>query len=1357
MRAAMQLAREIARVVDSRRHRIVRRALGLWRLHAQGLATHSMNAARHVGSREAGARRLGAVLERNLLRRKARVWARLVWSAVAATGRLEWEHEVRVQRERLAVAARSRSARRTISIAWFAWKDAWVQGRHRGEVETLRAQRGTAILASFTRRKELAVQRQALELWRARVGQVRKRERAVSRMATCLLRAEVRHQRALGVRCLVRWRLECAMHGKALAEEAKVSVEMAFRGQAIVAILRRRRLHRLGKGFRRLYHHKTLAAYVTKEEQARRDGLSRGLRGIRRMITRTTQKRVVRAFARWRCFAAEMGQNNDRALLLSARRRAGAQVLCALVSHRESCMLSRGWALWRSRAASAAVHDGERASADLRVSGARHSAGARLLLMTLSVVRRRALGKAWGVWCREARAAADAELKSMEKHFHLARTLTRVERRAQLARVSRAWRVWARQVRVAATLVRATRCVRRAQLAHGMARWRLACHRRKHSEADVGRASAESALRGHAIAALVRRHRVRQLREGFSRLFDHGAWAIYGAKEEAARLDRVARGLHVIVRTCARRRERRKLATLGHWQQFAAESRRQDDRALLQRAGRRAAAKALASLVSRRESASIARTWGIWRAGAATAAVHEGERASADQRVFGARRFAGARLVAGVLAGARRRALGQAWAVWCKEVKAAADAELQIMEKHFHLARTLTRVERRAQLARVGRAWRAWCELVRAEGEAELLALERHFHIAQVVARVVRRAQQRRLRTAWGLWSRLAARGRYRATGSTAVLPRGLLAATRNVQAPAHARAAAEGAVGTVAAATQRSRAERSRCVRHQAAAVAVRGLLRRADTRALAHSLQKWKGVTVSSAGREARVILGCTRLSIILADHEASCLYGRWRKWVAWSIAEGRRLEQAAEAESWAVAEAAERETKMALAAKALAAIVSRWETRVRRDHLRGWARAVGSDSPQRIVQVVGAAAALRRKLGGTPSPGSLSVAQPPVEPGRSPGASLRSPRISTIRLSPLRQRVDNGTRPSSPRLGGVYGTYTDDASPPAVEGRRQAWWSGGSNADSSVLSVSHSPSSITASPYRGSPLNSHRVSVEPDDHGSLDLSASTIGVDSVRLHSAGDSASPRLGVAAPAALATSAAMTSPLTNDSPGGSLAYTSESPLLGESVLKSRSDMGEADDGVLSDRSVAREWSWIDDDEHSVSAHTDSAPAGVAGGDDVVGTPERSRSRARVVSSSGGGGVDGGRTGSTRYREPQCGRSQPYVPGSIHESPSKRDRRWEEFDEDGEGAADSSESFVVEPSCDAGEERRESGTMDARSEGSSVDERSRAQVFLDKIRVVFWRRSFKRWVRVHRDALYDLRMMTATKKVLMHAL
>lgn len=1404
-------ARELTRVAERRRRSTLRRSLHLWHRQAEGQLAHAISLDHQASSRRSGARRLGMVLDRNLLRRKARVWARLLGSAVAASGRVEQDRKAQAHRERLAAASEARASRRLLSVAWLAWKEAACHGRHRSELDTMRVTRGAAIMAKITTRKEEGTQRRALSVWREQARRARNRERGLARLLSCLMRSEARVGHVRVMRCLTRWRLVCALSGRAAAQGDKASAEASFRGHKIAAILSRKRLRRLSEGFRCLAYNRTSCVNGSKEEHAKRASISLGFRTLRRTIVRRSHTRLMSMFARWRCYAAEVGQEGNRALLVSAQRRASAQMLGSFFSRHESFLLSRAWTVWHSGAASAAIHDGERASADLRVSSARHSAGARLLATTLSSARRRRLWKVWTVWRNEVKAAADEELQSMEKHFHLARTLTRVERRNQLARLERAWRTWHRHTRSIACLPRVAGRVHRAQLANSMTRWRLASVQQGQAEAEEGRAAAEAAVRARALVVLVKRVAQRQLAEGFQRLVEHGAWVIYWSRKEESRKGRLSQGVHILTRAWARRKERCKLSALAQWRFFVSESRRDGDKKLSQAAGKRAAAKALAGLVNGRGKSSIVRAWAVWLSGTTSAAVYEGERASADRRVCGARRSAGARLLIGTLGAARRRALLNAWQTWRNEAKSAADAELQLMEKHFHLARTITRVERRTQVAKMGKAWRVWRDVVRIEEEAEIRALERNFHVAQTVARVVQRTQERRLLRAWGLWARTAARGWPQASGPSSSFRSGLLAAaSRSSHAPSLARAKADltpvasgfdpGIATNFTAKQLHERADHSRDVRQKAGAVAIRGLLRRADARCLMRSWRVWRSATIARATQDARTILGATRLAEVLEEAEenrnAQDMRHCWRKWLEQSLAENRRLEQEEEAASWEVAEAEERKMKEAAAITVRKATenggigdVSQVWSRPGADpgarspatNETNSSRTSPSDarddgSPDKVsvdkALRSSALSALKRRLRGESSQDSLAVSSPAsVATARSPVDAVVRP---SIPRSPWRHeggRYDKS--PMSPRLPNRH-SVDEERGGEAVAttpGNAEHWWGEFSSSSSSSLSfqrrsvppLEREINNVTHAdaPCEDGTLN---AAMEQDDMGSLELSASPEGIRAFRPLSVGTrAASP--GYESPPTLPAAevnnvgAKMTPRIAAGSPAGSLAYMSDySPLVGIDMLQSLSGNGDVNDSGMGP---------LQGDSGELLIGNGFAHELVIPGEDnrdatETQTPTLSSPRAHQFTVSGTGALEsrtattpdqpsppetgfsngGGGRSSGRSNKAPSSRSPPYVGGSVgalssdHGSP-----QWYDVDE-GEQETPVYQTFG---GSHTGERRTEQALH---ADDRTVD----AEAFVARIRVVLWRRAFRRWVSVDRDAVYNQRMMDTTRKV-----
>lgn len=549
------------------------------------------------------------------------------------------------------------------------------------------------------------------------------------------------------------------------------------------------------------------------------------------------------------------------------------------------------------------------------------------------------------------------------------------------------------------------------------------------------------------------------------------------------------------------------------------------------------------------------------------------------------------------------------------------------MEKHFHLARTLTRVERRTQLAKMGRAWRTWGEVVRAEGEAELQRFERHFHVAQTVARVVARAHQRRLSRAWSLWARLAARGRPARRGvsaSLSSLPLLGAAAARGSHGGASrlARvgvATSPGPGGIVAAppsaavdsATteqlrlqqqqQQQQARRSVAVMYEAGAGAVRGLLRRAEARRLSCSWRAWRKATTADATRQARAILGATRIEELFVEaqknHTARVLRRSWAKWAGWSTEEGGRLEREAEAASWAEAEAeADAAAADAAAAAAAAAAVQAagvteegpatgaggrannlWSTGtvqhestppagtpttegVKTPHGDG---RVG-ENPGRVAASASppgsAVSALRRRLRGETSL-ELPPAAATAETSRSPSDVIPPPgRLASATSPPLPRALAGGLEtPASllppQRFAGARG----DSTPP---GSGQAW-SDQLNYSSSPFSPSQPPAAAgVAMPSTSFSLNGRAHPEEAAAPFPADRPGEDLRSNSLDLTASGESfGAPQSRSAVGRALPTTTAdaTTVGVALASPEGSLAaYMSDSsPLLGESVLMFR--------------------------------------------------------------------------------------------------------------------------------------------------------------------------------------------------------
>ena len=1372
-RASVQVARELARVVERRHQRILRRSLQHWYRNVEGQVAHTTTVGQEVKSREAGTLRLRAVLERNLLGRKARAWARFVGAAIAASRRREQEFNAQRRQDLFVAAAGFRTSRRLLSRTWLAWKGVWAEGKHMGEVRALRAERATSALYTIISRREDVLRRYALVTWRAQASMTRERERGISAIVLCLMRSRARTEREITVRSLAQWRLVCSVERKATTEKQRVSAEAIFKGQAVAEILRRRRLQRLSEGFRHLIHHNAMVVFRTKEAQARRDNTSRGLRSIQRVLARRSERYLMVSFVRWRWNAAGIGQQSDRALLVSAQWRAAAQILGAIFARNKMFALSRAWSHWRSNAATAAVHDGERASANLRVSDARRSVGIRLMTTTICSARRRVLSKAWSSWLRAVRDEADARARAREKYASLARTLMRIEKRNRVEKIGRAWRRWNACARIVTRLDQILRRARRVRQVDAMNRWRLASLQHRQTVAEERRAIAESMIRARTLAVLAKGRRYRQLRQGFHRLVEHGAWAIYWSKERIARRERQSRGFQVLGRTIARLRERSKLAAMSRWRSFAAESSRRHDKALLHAAAKRSGAKTLVALISRRSYTSLARAWAMWRSTSAAAGAQEGERASANLRVSQANRDGGVRLLVGALCSARRRSLIKAWVIWGEEARTAAEHELRSMEKYLHLARTLHRVNRRAQLTKMDRAWWEWRETVRIEGDAEVQAMERHYNIAQTVTRVMKRVERRRLARAWGVWGRLAARGLPRVSASLPSFPIELRAAARSAYAPfltlAKMDAAASPDSRPGRASDQNALAERSRVVRHRAGAVAMRGILRRSVARSLLRSWRTWRAATATDVSRKAKRVFGEARLSKALSEfienYHARVVRRSWKRWVAMmSMAESARLEQAENAGSLVLAETEDRNMEASTGAQILARVTQRRETRALYSCLIAWVHVAGITTREGCVtdstlplsrpspndsEAINAARrriarrdfearkdhavegsvvrekrypvvspttvdGLRRKLRGEASPTPPRLPRAPIESKRSPRdiAWDGSPPYSGREVGVVKPSGDDGNRYTSPT--------TSQARP----------WGGDTNTSSYDLSPNRPPTTSLA----GHSLSEGEspATAGDDDHGSLGLSTSL---------ESGVASAPRSG---------GRAVTKAFASGSPAGSLEFLSDSsPLVGVRILhhSGYEDSAVGDGrGALELKRLEGEWAWHDGDGDTVIQPPEARDFAT-----VAYSPERSRGRRHLPWSDEGD-----------MKNVRLVRSPPYVGGSVHagKSPPRVGYEGGEIKDEGKGGHASESGMyrtLMELQDEAPTTTWEEREDEASEEGgvlelSGEDEAGRTEAFVTRISAIFWRRAFKHWGRVQRDEAYRRRVMGTNRNV-----
>lgn len=655
------------------------------------------------------------------------------------------------------------------------------------------------------------------------------------------------------------------------------------------------------------------------------------------------------------------------------------------------------------------------------------------------------------------------------------------------------------------------------------------------------------------------------------------------------------------------------------------------------------------------------------------------------------------------------------------------------MEKNFHLARTLTRVERRTQVAKMGRAWRAWGEVVRTEAEAELQAMERHYHVAQTVSRVLARVRERRLLRAWGLWARLAARGgnaggrpnaSRRASGSLSSFPPGILAAARSSHhAPSLERAGrtdasppGASASGTATSSSHpvavpadqlqlQQQARQSRAVRHRAGAGAVWRLLKGAGVRQLSRSWRAWREATTADAAREARAILGATRIAELFdevrANHDARVLRRWWARWAEISASEGRRLDQKAEAESWAIAETESKRAKAATAAGALVAPTGRSDDRLlrvspgaqarasqisRKDGEGGggnrWSPGTARNRPISVAEEAktphdgarrggsvggltpssasptSAVRELRRRLRGE-SPAGLSVRpSASAETGKSsPDSTVRPPHHSTLPASPpLPHAPALGTAsPVSPLLPQRSSSVKRESKPgggptPPSSGRA---WSDLFNYSSSspgspfgplaAAAVSGGVEEATAVPASGIALPETRSPFADDGDGDeLDDYQSCGSLD---LTASGESVgvfrSHSAGAAASLPLVVA---TAGVAGGSPEGNpAAYMSDSsPLLGERVLLLR-DAGAGGGG----RTLA------------LGSNADATDGGVAAGSLPSDVPARHDPSEATGSPADRGGVSN--SGTPRATTPNSSRLSRQSVGSPRGSGSESRR------------------------------------------------------------------------------------------------
>ena len=814
--------------------------------------------------------------------------------------------------------------------------------------------------------------------------------------------------------------------------------------------------------------------------------------------------------------------------------------------------------------------------------------------------------------------------QSARKAFLAKVVVTSANRTGRKAKVTTAAVTVGRRVRRSIMMTRLRQILRRvrtARMVEAMNRWRLTCLQRQQAAVEEGRPAAVAEMRALVIRQLVEARNRRQLRHGFHLLIEHGAWAIYWSKERDAHRDRQSRGFDMLERAFARHRQRSKFIALSGGAH------------LLQKSGGKTTRLSSTLLGKDRER----KHWFRWSRGGPTpmsrvpglfgelqqpaaAGAQEDQRVSADLRVVQASRIAGVRLLISALSSARRRTLAKAWVIWSKEKRAAAEAELRSIDNHFHLARTLGRVKRRVELARMDQALREWRKTVVFESQAEMQAMKRNYNTAQTLTGVARWVEKRRLAKAWRVWARLAARGLPRLSDSLLSFPVGFPATARSGHVPPLAMGKADPASSSVSrpvhAAEPRKNAEKN-----ITGAVALRGILRRAEVRSLLRSWRTLRAVTMADATRESKTILGARRLCELLTvthkNHMARAVQRCWRKWTEWSMAESARLEQAEDTAPWARAEDEEMKMKAAAGADVLAHVTRLCEMRALRSRLIEWLDAVkittherngviGTEDPQErgecALEDYGwegrhpatspvTVGALRRKLGGEGSPIVPKLPRAPFEIRRSPNGFMvdGSP-------SPRRRKVCITNPPED--------DVNDDMS---TTSQARAWLG-----DASRSSLEFSMSGPSSTAFAGRSLSesaSPITAISDTDHGSLGLSTS---------QESGITSGSRSGI-----MARSRAFAS---RSSPDGIDILSDSSSLLGVRILQNGGGAG----------TVKRTWA------NGNAETVVRSPDGI-GFATITETLERSYVGRFGSSSDLGGGT----------RNPQLPRAPPFVTGPVH--------------------------------------------------------------------------------------------------------
>lgn len=453
-----------------------------WRWYAAGVGQRSDHALLVSARTRAALEVLGAILSRRKMSSVSlawRLWRSDVITAVydeeRASVDLRLSDAYRSAGIRLLVNSLGASRRRMLSRALSTWRE---EAKNAADC-SIQARKMNMNLARtlvrIEKRKQMESVQRAWRGWNAYA-------RTVARFGQILRRGRTSRIKD----AMKRWQITCSHRQKAAAEERRAAAVAEMRGRVIMRLVEARRRHELTHAFHHLIEQGAWAIYWSKQRDARLRSYSRGFHKLGRAFARYRQRRKYAALSRWCSFASECQRQHDKALLYAAGKRSGAKTLTSLVSRRSSSNVARAWSVWRSSAAAARAQEGERVSAYLRVVQANHVAGVRLLISALSSARRRTLANAWRVWGREKREAVEAELRSIKKYSHLARTLGRIHRRAELARIGQAWCVWRETVliesqaeiqamertyNIAQTVTRVARRVDKRRLAKAWNNW----------------------------------------------------------------------------------------------------------------------------------------------------------------------------------------------------------------------------------------------------------------------------------------------------------------------------------------------------------------------------------------------------------------------------------------------------------------------------------------------------------------------------------------------------------------------------------------------------------------------------------------------------------------------------------------------------------------------------------------------------------------------------------------------------------------------------------------------------------------------------------------------------------------------